>query len=152
MLINTCTSYNSNLRSVDKNGTPQYVTILDNGRILHPMYSVLSKEAFDSLRYETRLPEDSTQTAIEYRNMPVGDVLARYGPFALEDNYRSFYNYDGPEFLGDIERLHNNPANWSRCGLSNAGRASVMEMCAKFGLNQSDVIDALNTARVFCGE
>lgn len=150
LLINTCTSYNSGLRSVADDGTPQYKTHNGKGLILHPMYHVLSVEAFDSLRYEVKGADDSVVT--KYHNVPVLDVLARYGPFALEEKYRLFYNYDGPNFLADIEEFHNNPTNWSRCGLSSSGRLKVLDICNKHQIDRSDVIDALNTARVFCGD
>lgn len=159
-LINVCTSYNSTSRSVDANGTPKYKTELNGVEVYHPMYTVLSGEAFDSLKTKVTLPIDSTLpdsvvqpiTVMTYKKMPVKDVLERFGPFALEEQYRSFYNYDGPNFLADIENFHNDPVNWSRCGLSNTGRNHVLQICKKYELNEGDVIDALNTARVFCGE
>lgn len=159
-LINVCTSYNSTSRSVSPNGVPQYGTKLNGIEIYHPMYTVLSAEAFDSLRIKVELPADSTLSdsvvnptfIIAYNKIPINSVLERFGPFALEEQYRSFYNYDGPNFLSDIEDFHDNPVNWSRCGLSSAGRNRVLQICKKYELNEGDVIDALNTARVFCGE
>lgn len=157
-LISVCTSYRSSRRSVSSDGTPLYIVEGEKSDILHPMYIVLSQEAFDSLRVNVTLPMDPTlpdsikqpRVVSTWKYIPAKDVLDRFGPFALEDAYRSMYNYNGPDFLADIEKFHNNKDNWSRCGLSNFGRNNVLLLCTRYDLNSSDVMDALTTARVFC--
>ncbi len=147
ILIKVCTMYDLKHRAVDSTGAPKFRAVLyrniygkDSVAVLHPLYIVLSQEAFDSLR----------TTSNSYKALPASEVLQRYGPFALEEEYRQLYNYNGPQFLSDIEALHNTVSNWSRCGLSANGRNTVMDICKQHELDSADVIDALTTARVFC--
>lgn len=161
LLINVCTHYNLKNRSVGTDGRPEYYIDKDGKRtVVHPMYNVFSNEAFDSLlitipnKPDPTLPDSIKQpdSITVYRSMPAHEVLAQYGPFALEPQYRLFYNYDGPLFLSDVEKLHNDASNWTNCGMSSIGRKHVLDICSRYNLNTGDVMDALNVARAFCGE
>lgn len=161
LLINVCTHYNLKNRSVGADGKPEYYNSKDEKRaIVHPMYNVFSNEAFDSLRImvpnkvDPTLPDSVEQedSIFVYKSMPAHEVVTQYGPFALEPRYRLFYNYDGPLFLSEIEKLHDDQSNWTACGMSSTGRKRVLDICDRYNLNTGDVMDALNVARAFCGE
>jgi len=131
LLIKAGLSYSLNNRAVDSTGAA-YNFIWTGSKVVYaPIASMLSEDGIRQLR---NTPDPIT-------------ALAQTGETGLKEEYQPLLNYDGPEFMKELESLHDKPENWSEDGLSVQGDTTVSAICSKFQLDKGKVFHAINIVK-----
>lgn len=133
VLIKTALSYTFHDRAIDSTGTKVYWWInKGDGVINHPIVSLLSQQGMNALTKDRGT---------------VLSVIKKTGMWSMLDEFQPLMDFDGPQFLEAIDKLHNDGENWNENGLSPSGEQQVYAICAGHGLNKETISHALQLAR-----